>query len=813
MPSATVIQTNFTAGALSPLLYGRVDIAKYQNGCATLENFITQRFGGIRKRGGTEYINEVKTSAKKVRLIPFIFSVTQAYILEFGDLYIRIYTNGGVVESGGSPVEVVTPWDEDEIFELQFAQSADILYIAHPDHAPRQFERTSATSFTLSTVDFEDGPYLPINTTTTRLTPAATGDLLDKSGSASSSPALGGGTMADLGDDSVSSGAYVSARTWTITYDFNSTDAYICDGYYLSCSDKTNLAPARWDFQGYTGSAWVTLDSRSGVTWTPKETKTYSFINTSTYQQYRVVMHANQAGDNAIELSEWGLHQAAAEQTAFNLTASAVTGINGGDGFATTDVGRHIRLLGADGIWRWAKIVARTSSTVVTIRVYGQALPGTGAIVNWRLGAWSDETGWPAAVGFYEGRLCWARTAEQPETVWMSKVDDFTDHGVSDPVQDDDAVEVTIRSESLNEIKWIAESADMFVGTRNAIRVIGPNSPTGTFSPTNLRQRRETTFGAGDVQPILVGNVGIYADYYRSALREFAYSFELNGYVSQDMTLLSEHLFRAGVKEIAYAQNPDALIWCVMDDGSLTAITFERDQEVVAAHKHVIGGTGVTVESIAVIPGSAGDEVWMVVKRTINAGTKRYIERLSAGLADDGTLSGATFLDSHLTYSGVSTTSLTGLSHLEGESVYVWGDAGKQGPYTVSSGAITVGTAVTVACVGLAYTSTYESLSPEAAAQGGTAQTRLGHTSEVFVRLNRSMNGTIGPADGTQETLPYADSIDNDGSFGSASTLYTGDVRVPIAMKWERNKRLKLVHSDPTPFHCIGMIYEHRVSG
>jgi hypothetical protein len=227
----------------------------------------------------------------------------------------------------------------------------------------------------------------------------------------------------------------------------------------------------------------------------------------------------------------------------------------------------------------------------------------------------------------------------------------------------------------------------------------------------------------------------------------------------------------------------------------------------------VIGGTSVTVESVAVIPGTSGDEVWLLVKRTINGGTKRYIERLSAGLADDGTLSSATFLDSYLTYSGVSTTSLTGLSHLEGESVYVWGSAGKQGPYTVASGAITVGTAVTVACVGLAYTSTYESLSPEAAAQGGTAQTRLGHTSEVFVRLNRSMNGTIGPADGTQETLPYADSIDNDGNFGDATTLYTGDVRVPIAMKWERNKRLKMVHSDPTPFHCLGMIYEHRVSG
>src|SRR5687767_799586 len=123
MPSANAFQTNFSAGELSPRLYARVDVGKYMNGCSKIENFIVQRFGGIRKRGGSEFINEAKDSSKAVRLIPFTFSVTQAYILEFGDLYIRIYTNGGIVESGGSPVEVVSPYSQSEIFDIQFAQS------------------------------------------------------------------------------------------------------------------------------------------------------------------------------------------------------------------------------------------------------------------------------------------------------------------------------------------------------------------------------------------------------------------------------------------------------------------------------------------------------------------------------------------------------------------------------------------------------------------------------------------------------------------------------------------------------------------
>lgn len=787
MPSVTAFQTNFSAGELSPRLYGRVDIEKYTNGAYRVENFIIQRYGGAKKRGGTEYIAEAKTNSGGTRLVSFIYSVTQAYVLEFGNLYIRIYTNGGRVESPpGTPVEVVTPYGPGDVFDLQFAQSADVLYITHPDYAPRTLTRNSATSFTLATLEFKDGPYLELNTTSTTLTPADTGEL--------------------------------ASAEFTIVGDATGVEniggSGVSDAYWIKAGIPAQ-APTEWTIEGFDGSVWVPLDSQGSQTgWAYGSKRFFSFANKTSYSNYRIVWFGNNGdADSNFTIT---INESGDTMTPFNLTASAATGINGGSGFLTTDVDRMIRLLGGDGLWRWARIVTRTSSTVVTVRMYGQALPDTRPIINWQMGAWSTETGWPACVGFYTGRLCFARTETQPQTVWMSVVDDFTNMGVSDPLQDDDAIDATIASDSINVINWIAEGTDLFVGTTAAIRTIGPTTASTAFSPTNIRQKRETNYGAGSVQPVRVGTTALYSGYYLKDVREIAYSFDFNGYISNDLSILSEHIPASGVKQLAYAQNPDSVVWIVTEDNALSGMTYERDQEVIAFHEHVFGGAlgGISPEviSIATIPGTGGDELWLAIRRTIAGNTELYIERMSVGLDDSGTKFDATYLDSYLTYSGASTTTITGLSHLNGESVYVWNGA-KQGPYTVSAGSITIGTAVTDAIVGLAYESVLETLSPEAAARGGTAQTRLGRISEVFVRLDRSIGGTVGPADGTQETIDYSASTDTESDYGSLGNLYTGDVRVPISMAWERQKRLKLVHSDPSPFHVLGLITEIRVSG
>jgi hypothetical protein len=161
MAKASTAFTNFTAGELSPRLDGRTDLTKYFNGCKTLRNFLVHPHGGATRRPGTEFISEVKDSTKNVRLVAFEFNVEQAYILEFGDQVMRVYKDGGiVVDGGGSPVEFVTPFLHTELAGLKFAQSADIMYMVHPNHPPQQITRTDHDAWTITAVEFRRGPLL-----------------------------------------------------------------------------------------------------------------------------------------------------------------------------------------------------------------------------------------------------------------------------------------------------------------------------------------------------------------------------------------------------------------------------------------------------------------------------------------------------------------------------------------------------------------------------------------------------------------------------------------------------------------------------
>ena len=173
MPKASPIQNQFNAGELSLQLKGRTDIDKYVSGCETLENFLPQVHGPVRKRPGSRFVKEVKDSSKTVRLLSFEYSTEQAYILEFGDLYVRFYKDGGNITSGGSPYEIVSPYSHTEVFQLQYAQSADVTYISHPNHPPYKLARTGHTAWTLTEVDFDWPAFNDENSTTTTITASA----------------------------------------------------------------------------------------------------------------------------------------------------------------------------------------------------------------------------------------------------------------------------------------------------------------------------------------------------------------------------------------------------------------------------------------------------------------------------------------------------------------------------------------------------------------------------------------------------------------------------------------------------------------
>lgn len=651
--------TNFTAGELSPRLDGRVDLAKYPAGCATVENMVIYPHGAAARRPGTQYIAEVKSSAAKTRLIPFEFSTTQTYILELGNQYIRFFRNNGQILSGGSPYEISSPYLTTELFDIKFAQSADIMYITHPNHKTRKLSRTGHTSWSLTEVEFTNGPYLDTNTSTTTITASA---------------------------HTVGTG-----RTFT--------------------------------------------------------------------------------------------------------ASSAI--------FVSTDVGRLVRF--RDG---YAKITAFTSTTVVTVEI----LKDTGsssASTDWSLGAFSSTTGHPSCVSFFEQRLVFAATLNNPQTVYFSKSGDYEnmDANIGGTVADDDAIIYTIASNQVNAIRFMAASRTLIIGTAGGEFTVSGGGDNDAVTPTNVMIKKQSNHGAANTDAIAVGNATLFLQRAKRKIRELAYNFDVDGYTAPDLTILAEHVTEGNIIEMAYQEEPLAIVWCVRGDGELVALTYQREQEVVAWHRHVFGGvfgSGKAVcESVAVIPKEDSEyELYMIIKRTIGGATKRYVEFLNTFDFDQTDNTSFNFLDSQLSYSGSSATTISGLSHLEGQTVSILANGATHPDKVVSSGQITLDRAVTKAKIGLSYTSILKTMRIDAGSQNGSSQGKTKRIYEVTARLFESVGVEVGPDLNNMERVPFRTSAD---PMDQGIPPFTGDKEVEFRGNYDTDGFMIVRQTQPLPLTLLSL--------
>ena len=312
---------------------------------------------------------------------------------------------------------------------------------------------------------------------------------------------------------------------------------------------------------------------------------------------------------------------------------------------------------------------------------------------------------------------------------------------------------------------------------------------------------------ASDVVPVRIGPNLYYVERSGEVMGEYSLSPDyIDVYQTNNMTYLSDHILDSGVKEMALQRYPDQVIWCVRNDGVLATLTREVQNKVQSWTRQVFTGTDVAVENVAVIPNGSTDQVWVVVKRTINSVTRRYVEYFDAG--DFATKADSFYVQSGLTYSGASTTALTGLDHLEGEEVSILGDGAVHPNQTVTNGALTLTIAVTKAHVGLPYTSTIRTMDVEMANEQGTAQSRVKTLNRVFVRLYSSLGMLVGTED-SQDVVPFRDSsMDMDDS----PNLFTGDKEVPLPSGHARNKHVVIKQEQPLPLHVLGIYVRMKVS-
>lgn len=627
---------------------GRVDFPKYKSGLRTCLNHIPLVQGGATRRPGTMFVNEVKDSSKVTRLIRFQFSTTQAYILEFGNLYVRIYRNHAQVVSGGA-VEITTPYVTADLPSLMVTQSADVLYIAHASYAPRKISRTSDTAWTITQIAFLDGPYLPINTTPTTMSSSATGP---------------------------------------------------------------------------------------GVT---------------------------------------------------TITASSIVGINGGIGFQTTDVGRPIRMKTPGSVVGWGTITARTDTLNVTANLVAPVGAAATTTTNWRLGKWSDTTGYPACVTFYQDRLFWGGSTATPEALDSSVTSDYENYQPTDltdqaAVADNNALSFTLNSDDVQNVRWMLGDANgLLIGTVGGEWAAAPSNQNEALTPTNVKAVQMTSYGVAALPALRVGYTTLFLQKSLRKLREMSFVYIENRYHAPDMTSLAQHITLGGVTQMAFQQEPNSILWAVRADGVLLGFTYERDQEVTGWHRHQLGGTsdaigtGAKVESVATIPAPDGtrDEVWVIVQRWVGGVVKRYIEVMTKIWEHGDTQAGAWFVDCGLQYSGVPTKTISGVNHLIGESVAILADGAVQPPQTVSNtGTLTLTRAASTVQVGYAYNSDGETMRNDAGAADGTAQGKTQRIHRVNFRVLDTLGLSVGP---DFDHLTARIFRTGDEPLGTAVPLFTGD--------------------------------------
>ena len=430
----------------------------------------------------------------------------------------------------------------------------------------------------------------------------------------------------------------------------------------------------------------------------------------------------------------------------------------------------------------WVRVNSVASATVanVTIKDLTYMPQDTNPTNLWQEAAFTSTKGFPSAVVFYEQRLWYAGTVAKPQTFWASKTGEYENFELG--ANANDSLSYAIASDRVNNIKWLAAQRVLIIGTSGGeFRVTGGNESAVT--PTNIDVRRQTSYGSKLGHPAYVGSDVFFIQRSGTQVRNVAYKWESDSFQSDDITFLAEHITEGGLTTLSYSHVPDSLLLGLRSDGVLIMLTYDPSQEVVGWHRHTTDGE---YKSLAVISEDGPDQYWFVVKRTINGAVKQFIERYTPNV----------FMDSMISYSGSSTSSVTGLSHLEGKTVQIVADGSVHPDLVVSSGALTLNYAATDIKVGLKYVSKLTPTRPGANVGNGTTLGKMKRWNEIFVRLDRS---SIPKINGQRPSVRSPGT-----NFGNEEPTSTEDIDIKN-LGYDRDGRIIIEQDLPLPCHIVSI--------
>jgi hypothetical protein len=694
------------------------------------------------------------------------------------------------IESGGT-MTLPTPWLAADLDNIQYDESADVIYVACSGYQQRKIERRQNNSWSIVLYEPVDGPF-----------PAKAGETAYQFSSANY---YGDTTLTcskAFFDSTLHTGALirlfhnrqvVSSRLNVAT---SYTDAIRVSGtgYYLGSSGRAStertisiVLSGTWvgtvnlqrTFDPDGKSDWATIDTGSYAPgpWTANVSTTHADELNNVVVWYRLILSAYTSG---------------------TVTASLLIEGGGGAGIA--------------------RILSVTNSTTASIRVLSP-FKSTLIADNWRLSEWNGDAGYPSAVALHESRLWWAGNSQ----VWGSESDAYETFDF-DAEGDASTISRTLGKGPVSNIRWLMSTKRLVIGTDGGVITAKSNSIDEPLTPTNFNLSYSITQGVSSVRPVNIDGKVFFPQRSDRRVYGMVYSSQDFDFRAIDVTRLNTDIGLEGFVDASVQRQLDTHIRLPLGDGAMANLLYDEVEELEAWWRVETDGV---IENVAVLPGTLEDSVYVVVKRTINGSTKRYVEKF-ARLDECEGASVSKLADCFYQYSGASTATITGLSHLEGEAVVVWAAGAEMGfsssdpttitTYTVSSGSITLPSAVTSAIIGLPYTGTFISTKLAYAAGGGTALNRKKRVNNMgLILLNTHYQGVrVGhyhndPEVSVLRSMPLIER----GKATTAGTVWTiyDESTFPIPGEWDTDSRIQIECRAPRPATVLGLTADISTNG
>lgn len=803
MGKASIVSTNFTGGELSPAIaLGRFDIAKYNNGVRRLENCTLTVQGGAKRRPGTRYIAPTKTQTKVARLVDFIYNRDQAYMLEFGEGYIRFFRNRAQMIQDSAPYEVAAPYTEAQLPSVNYVQKADTAFFVHEAVFPYRLQRYSELNWGMGVTPFitpafdEQGHYP--NVALVFIAPAApvppaAGYTLD-----AASPVFlksDVGRTITYGGGSAQITGYTDPNTVTVTV--TSTFARGRDlpagQWNLTGSPQDGLSPSS------AGKVGQIISLNANYTYFQASKTLTGLIGGYDSALITCVGHGYVVGDTVL-ITSTAQFSGSSVVIAVNSVDVFVVQKIGATGFATGGTAQKLDVSTDSEVWRAEDVgkVVNINAGLVEITQVLNTTTANGKVLRdltsdvpagpnaWTLEsvAWNSRQGYPRAVSINRQRLLFAGSPGYPQHVWASAIAQYLNFQFG--TADDEAFRFELDGPRNSPIRHLAPARQLLVLTE-ADEMSLKGGQEKPITPTNIQKTDESTTGASAVRPVKISNEMLFVQAAGRKIAAIGYRFEVDGFASPDRSVFASHITGGGITQLAHQKEPDSTLYAVRTDGQIAVCAYDVEQEVTGWGRWITDGL---FESVATIPSTDGEDAYTIVNRTIGGVTKRYVEVFDPSMYVDCGITG---------FNAGGQATWTGLDHLEGEVVQVWADGAYGGEFTVVGGAITLPEPKVSVQIGLGFTCLVEMLQPELGGNGTTAQGSQVHVNEVILRV---LDTTAAQINGQNiEFRRFGAEL-----LDQPPPVFSGDVRMTTLQDEVYTTSQIITQPYPLPFHLLDVI-------